>query len=81
MDHAIVKRFRQEIGGRLAGQRRLDARSGLPPMSGEDGRYPRRRAPHGEPRHPGAAHPLRAFMIAGAFLAVTAGAAVASVVP
>jgi len=33
-----VKRFRQEVGDRLAQQRRLDAESGLPPMSGEDER-------------------------------------------
>jgi pilus assembly protein CpaF len=38
MDHGIVKRLRQEVGDRLAEQRRLDARSGLPPMSGEDER-------------------------------------------
>jgi len=33
-----VKRFRQEVGDRLAQQRRLDAESGVPPMSGEDER-------------------------------------------
>ncbi len=38
MDHTLVKRFRQEVGDRLAQQRRLDAESGLPPMSGEDER-------------------------------------------
>ena len=38
MDHTQVKRFRQEVGDRLAQQRRLDAESGLPPMSGEDER-------------------------------------------
>jgi len=38
VDHTLVKRFRQEVGDRLAQQRRLDAESGLPPMSGEDER-------------------------------------------
>src|SRR3954466_10035413 len=38
MDHALVKRLRQEGGDRLARQRRLDAASGLAPMSGEDER-------------------------------------------
>ena len=38
MDHTLVKRFRQEVGDRLAQQRRLDAESGVPPMSGEDER-------------------------------------------
>ncbi|GII90944.1 CpaF family protein [Sinosporangium siamense] len=38
IDHALVKRFRQEVGDRLAHQRRLDQASGLPPMSGEDER-------------------------------------------
>lgn len=38
VDHALVKRFRQEVGDRLAHQRRLDQASGLPPMSGEDER-------------------------------------------
>ena len=38
MDHALVKRLRQEVGDRLATQRRLDAASGLPPMSAEDER-------------------------------------------
>ena len=38
MDHGLVKRLRQEVGDRLAQQRRLDAASGLPPMSGEDER-------------------------------------------
>ncbi|MDH2423950.1 ATPase, T2SS/T4P/T4SS family [Sphaerisporangium sp. TRM90804] len=37
-DHALVKRFRQEVGDRLARQRRLDQASGLVPMSGEDER-------------------------------------------
>jgi pilus assembly protein CpaF len=36
MDHSLVKRFRQEVGDRLASQRRDDAASGLPPMSTED---------------------------------------------
>ena len=38
MDHGLVKRLRQEVGDRLAQQRRLDASAGLPPMSGEDER-------------------------------------------
>ena len=38
MDHALVKRLRADVGDRLAGQRRLDAASGMPPMSGEDER-------------------------------------------
>jgi pilus assembly protein CpaF len=38
MDHALVKRFRQEVGDRLATQRRDDAAVGLPPMSSEDER-------------------------------------------
>jgi Flp pilus assembly CpaF family ATPase len=38
MDHALVKRLRQEVGDRLAQQRRMDAASGMPPMSGEDER-------------------------------------------
>ncbi|WP_084963661.1 CpaF family protein [Thermoactinospora rubra] len=38
IDHALVKRFRQEVGDRLAHQRRLDAANGLPPMTGEDER-------------------------------------------
>ncbi len=38
MDHALVKRFRQEVGDRMAEQRRLDATSGLPAMSAEDER-------------------------------------------
>ncbi|HXR72603.1 CpaF family protein [Actinocrinis sp.] len=38
MDHALVKRLRQEVGDRLAEQRRLDQISGLPPMTGEDER-------------------------------------------
>ncbi len=38
MDHGLVKRLRQEVGDRLALQRRTDAGSGVPPMSGEDER-------------------------------------------
>jgi pilus assembly protein CpaF len=38
VDHGLVKRLRQEVGDRLAQQRRLDAASGLPPMTGEDER-------------------------------------------
>jgi Flp pilus assembly CpaF family ATPase len=38
MDHSLVKRFRQEVGDRLASQRRDDAAVGLPPMSQEDER-------------------------------------------
>ncbi|MCW2885851.1 MAG: pilus assembly protein CpaF [Frankiales bacterium] len=38
MDHGLVKRLRQEVGDRLAQQRRLDAASGLAPMSSEDER-------------------------------------------
>jgi pilus assembly protein CpaF len=38
VDHALVKRLRAEVGSRLAVQRRLDATSGVPPMSGEDER-------------------------------------------
>ncbi|HLH83257.1 MAG TPA: ATPase, T2SS/T4P/T4SS family [Trebonia sp.] len=38
MDHSLVKRLRGEVGDRLTQQRRLDAASGLPPMSGEDER-------------------------------------------
>ncbi len=38
MDHGLVKRLRAEVGGRLAEQRRLDAASGVPPMSSEDER-------------------------------------------
>jgi pilus assembly protein CpaF len=38
MDHALVKRFRQEVGDRLATQRRDDSAVGLPPMSSEDER-------------------------------------------
>ncbi|WP_283138553.1 CpaF family protein [Rhizohabitans arisaemae] len=37
-DHLLVKRFRQDVGDRLAQQRRLDQASGLPPMTGEDER-------------------------------------------
>jgi Flp pilus assembly CpaF family ATPase len=38
VDHGVVKRMRAEVGDRLAGQRRLDAASGIPPMSAEDER-------------------------------------------
>ncbi len=38
MDHGLVKRLRGEVGDRLAEQRRLDAATGMPPMSGEDER-------------------------------------------
>ncbi len=38
MDHGVVKRLRSEVGDRLATQRRLDAASGIPPMSAEDER-------------------------------------------
>jgi pilus assembly protein CpaF len=38
MDHALVKRLRQEVGDRIAEQRRLDQMSGLPPMTSEDER-------------------------------------------
>ena len=38
MDHSLVKRLRQEVGNRLAEQRRLDAAASMPPMSGEDER-------------------------------------------
>ncbi|GAB2916317.1 CpaF family protein [Nonomuraea fastidiosa] len=38
IDHSLVKRFRQEVGDRLAHQRRLDQANGLPPMTGEDER-------------------------------------------
>ncbi len=38
MDHGVVKRLRGDVGDRLAEQRRLDAASGIPPMSGEDER-------------------------------------------
>ncbi|RCG27982.1 CpaF family protein [Sphaerisporangium album] len=38
MDHTLVKRFRQDVGDRLAHQRRLDQAGGLAPMSGEDER-------------------------------------------
>src|SRR5690242_16965759 len=38
MDHGLVKRLRQEVGDRLAQQRRQDAATGLSPMSGEDER-------------------------------------------
>jgi pilus assembly protein CpaF len=38
VDHSLVKRLRQDVGDRLAQQRRLDAASGLAPMSSEDER-------------------------------------------
>lgn len=38
VDHALVTRLRGEVGDRLAGQRRLDAAAGLPPMASEDER-------------------------------------------
>ena len=38
MDHSLVKRLRQEVGSRLADQRRLDAASGIAAMSPEDER-------------------------------------------
>jgi pilus assembly protein CpaF len=38
MDHALVKRLRQETGDRLSEQRRLDQLSGLPAMTPQDER-------------------------------------------
>jgi Flp pilus assembly CpaF family ATPase len=38
VDHSLVKRLRGEVGDRLAQQRRLDAASGMPAMTGEDER-------------------------------------------
>jgi Flp pilus assembly CpaF family ATPase len=38
VDHSLVKRLRQEVGSRLADQRRLDAANGVPPMGPEDER-------------------------------------------
>ena len=38
MDHALVRRLRNEVAEQLAGQRREDAVLGLPPMSPEDER-------------------------------------------
>jgi Flp pilus assembly CpaF family ATPase len=38
MDHALVKRLRQEVGDRIAEQRRVDQLSGLPAMSPQDER-------------------------------------------
>ncbi|MFD1542251.1 CpaF family protein [Nonomuraea guangzhouensis] len=38
IDHSLVKRFRQEVGDRLAHQRRLDQVNGLASMTGEDER-------------------------------------------
>ena len=38
MDHSLVKTVRQEVGDRLATQRRADAAAGMPPMSPEDER-------------------------------------------
>ncbi|OIV35652.1 type II secretion system protein E [Mangrovactinospora gilvigrisea] len=38
MDHTLVKRFRRDVGDRIAAQRRSDAGAGLPPMSVDDER-------------------------------------------
>ena len=38
VDHSVVKKLRAEVGDRLTEQRRLDAASGMVPMSGEDER-------------------------------------------
>jgi Flp pilus assembly CpaF family ATPase len=38
VDHSLVKRLRQEVGSRLADQRRLDAANGIPAMAPEDER-------------------------------------------
>ena len=38
MDHALVKRLRQEVGDRIADQRRIDQVSGLPVMTAQDER-------------------------------------------
>src|ERR1700743_2440994 len=38
MDHSVVKRLRGEVGDRLAEERRLDAATGIPPMSGQAAR-------------------------------------------
>jgi pilus assembly protein CpaF len=38
MDHSLVKTVRQEVGDRLAEQRRADAAAAMPPMSPEDER-------------------------------------------
>jgi pilus assembly protein CpaF len=38
VDHGVVKKLRAEVGDRLTEQRRLDAASGMVPMSGEDER-------------------------------------------
>ena len=38
MDHALVKRLRQEVGDRIADQRRVDQVSGLPVMTQQDER-------------------------------------------
>jgi pilus assembly protein CpaF len=38
VDHSLVKTVRQEVGDRLATQRRADATAGMPPMSPEDER-------------------------------------------
>jgi pilus assembly protein CpaF len=38
IDHGLVKRLRGEVGDRLAEQRRMDAATGVPPMSAEDER-------------------------------------------
>jgi pilus assembly protein CpaF len=38
VDHGLVKRIRADVGDRLSEQRRMDAASGMAPMSGEDER-------------------------------------------
>src|SRR5690349_17402198 len=38
VDHSLVKRLRQDVGSRLADQRRLDAANGVAPMNPEDER-------------------------------------------
>jgi Flp pilus assembly CpaF family ATPase len=38
VDHGLVKRIRAEVGDRLSEQRRMDAATGMAPMSGEDER-------------------------------------------
>ncbi|MGP4113511.1 CpaF family protein [Streptomyces sp. 4N509B] len=39
VNHQLVKRFRQEAGDRIAEQRRIDAASGVRPMTSEDERH------------------------------------------
>jgi pilus assembly protein CpaF len=39
MDHGLVKQLRQEVGDRLAEQRRVDQLSGVTPMTAEDERH------------------------------------------